>query len=69
MGNKWDDMREAYKEAETTIRAADFMIADMAKMISGKLHNIELNYQNTLVLKKLKNELSNFNLQTGRWTK
>jgi hypothetical protein len=67
MGNKWDEMREAYKEAETTIKAADFLIADMAKMISGKLRNIELNYQNYRILSKLKRELSEFNLNTRKW--
>ena len=67
MGNKWDEMREAYKEATNTIRSADSMVADMAGMISGKLRNIELTYQNSRTLNKLKRELGNFNMQTGRW--
>jgi hypothetical protein len=63
MGNKWDEMRAAYQEAETTIRAADSMVEDMAKMIVGKLKTINRAY----ILKRLKRELRSFNINTGRW--
>jgi hypothetical protein len=65
--NKWDTMRTAYKEAETTIKAADFMIADMAEMIVGRLKQIDNTYWNGTVLSKLKRELRDFNIQTKRW--
>ena len=69
MGNKWDEMREAYKEAEITIKASDSMIADMASMISGRLHNIDKNYKNGRILAKLKRELNDFNITRNWWTR
>jgi hypothetical protein len=69
MGNKWDEMNEAYKEAEATINSADYMIADMARMVSKRLRQIDMSWKNINVLIKLKTELRNFNIQTKQWKK
>ena len=61
--NKWDEMRIAYKEAETQVRAADEIINDMARMIRGKLHKVPGS-----VLADLKRELRDFNIHTKEWT-
>lgn len=65
MGNKWDDMRYAYKESELIVKSADAVVNDMAKMLTGRLRKVESTY----VLIRLKRELSDFNMQTKRWKK
>jgi len=63
MGNKWDEMRDAYKEAERQINAADAVTSDMARMICGRLRKVP-----TGTLNRLKRELRSFNIHTGRWS-
>ena len=73
--NKFDLMREAVAEAETTMRAADLMAADMAIMLVGRLravnsrsyHIRHTEYRRTQALKALKRELKDFDATTGRW--
>jgi hypothetical protein len=69
MSNKWDTMRDAYKDAEETITSADFMIADMASMITGRLRNMPKCYKNGKILAKLKRELDGFNITRNWWTR
>ena len=66
--NKWDEMREAYREAEVQIRAADAVAVDMAAMLRGRLRA----FRGTLaeeVLAALKRELRDFNANTKRWSR
>lgn len=75
MGNNFDLMRDAVKEAETTIRAADQMAVDIAFMLVGRLravnndkyHPRHGDYSRTQVLKALKRELKDFDASTGKW--
>jgi hypothetical protein len=62
MGNKWDEMRAAFMEAEETVRSADAIINAMARMLCGRLGKVSPGY-----LKSIKRELKDFNIQTGRW--
>jgi hypothetical protein len=66
--NKWDEMREAIKEAEITMRAADSMALDLAKILVGRLRKIDTSwYAGGRILGDLKRELRDFNIQTRRW--
>ena len=62
--NKFDLMREAISEAEHTIRAAESKTEWMADILS---HNGRLRSVSPSVLRRLKRELANFNMHTGRW--
>lgn len=62
MGNKWDEMRLAYQEAENQIKSADGVVNDMANMLRGRLRKV-----NQFYLKQIKRELRDFNIGTGRW--
>ncbi|MEN6431293.1 MAG: hypothetical protein ABFD06_00130 [Smithella sp.] len=64
MGNKWDEMRESYREAERQIQAADAIVNDMAGMLQGRLRKVS-----TYKLSQLKRELREFNIHTGKWNK
>lgn len=55
-------MRKAVEEAEQTMRAADNCANDMAKVLQGRLRKVS-----DWNLKKLKAELKNYNMHTGRW--
>ena len=60
--NKFDEMREAMREAKATLSAADHVAERLAEMLIGRLHTVS-SYE----LKKLKAELRSFNMSTGRW--
>jgi hypothetical protein len=56
------EMRKAVEEAEQALRAADNVANDIAKVLHGRLRKVS-----TWHLKKLKAELKNYNMHTGRW--
>ena len=60
--NQFDQMRDAMQEAEQTIRAADQMSSQMARMLRGRLNHVS-----PMVLADLKRELKRFNAHTGQW--
>ena len=62
--NKWDEMREAFKEAEIAVKAADAITNDMARMLRGRLRKVD-----GWLLADLKRELRDFNIHTSRWNK
>ena len=62
--NKFDEMREAVAEAKTTISAADSCVRVMAELCAGRLRRAEIPQS---VLRRLKNELRDYNPHTGRW--
>lgn len=62
MSNKFDEMRQAVREAETTMRAADEVADDLARVLRGRLRKCR-QYN----LQALKRELQDFNIKTGRW--
>lgn len=62
MSNVFDDMRTAIAEAETTLRAADRIAHDMARLLAGRLRHVP-----PWVLVKLKRELQNFDAQKKEW--
>jgi hypothetical protein len=64
--SKWDEMRVAYKEAESQIRASDEILVDMASMLCGRLRTLR-GWDRTAILRSLKRELRKFNITTGRW--
>lgn len=56
------EMRKAVEEAEQTKRAAANVANDIAYCLCGNLKNVS-NYN----LERLKKELRDFNIHTGRW--
>lgn len=60
--NKYDMFRAAMREAKDTMRAADNVADGMAEILEGRLRKVSPYY-----LKKLKRELSMFNVGTGKW--
>lgn len=73
--NKFDLMRDAVSEAQTTMRAADQMAVDIAFMLVGRLRTVNdrkyhprhSDWARTRVLKALKRELKDFDATTGKW--
>jgi len=62
MSNIFDDMRAAMRDARTTLAAADSVAEELGRMLVGRLNRC-----NTWTLRRLKRELRNFNITTGRW--
>ena len=61
--NIFDDMRTAVRNAQTTLRAADAVADEMARLLRGRLKSVE----DTQCLKDLKRELTKFDSHTGKW--
>lgn len=55
-------MEQAVKQAENTIKVAEMFTHKMATFLIGRLRNV-----NPSTLKRIKNELTKFNAQTGEW--
>lgn len=62
MTNKFDEMRAAMREAEQTLDAAKSVAGQMGSMLAGKLRNCHADD-----LARMKRELRDFNIHTGRW--
>lgn len=62
MANVWDDIRTALQEAEDTDRALNMYAKRMAALLPGRLRHC-----NGADLKKLKEELRDYNIHTGKW--
>jgi hypothetical protein len=58
------DLKNAVQRAKNEIYRADQAVEDMAELCAGKLKQCNVRAH---VLKKLKRELANFNIHTGRW--
>ncbi len=65
MANKFDEMRQAVREAEFTLDAADTVASQMASMLVGRMKKVNSAY----TLAQLKRELRAFNIHTGKWRK
>lgn len=63
MANKFDEMRAAVSDAESTLRAADSVVNDLARLLKGRLRKVDSGY----LLAALKNELKDFNAHTKTW--
>lgn len=59
----WSDFRAAHNQAKETLRQADDIATDMARMLVGRLRKIDSGY----TLAKLKAELADFDSRTKRW--
>lgn len=57
-------VEDAVNSARREITRADAHIKTMARMVAGRLQNANV-YHTELV--KLKKELANYNIHTGRW--
>lgn len=60
--NRFDEMRAAVNEAESTLRAVDSIAEQLARMLVGRLRKVSSYY-----LSKLKRELRDYNIHTGKW--
>jgi hypothetical protein len=59
----WEQMKEAVKDAEQTIRSCDRMVDSLAEMLIGRLRKV----WDTDTLKQLKHELRDFDSRSGLW--
>ena len=62
--NAYDQMRQAVQEAKVTMNAADSVANTMGQMLVGRLQRVDES-----TLRRLKRELRDFNIHTGRWRK
>lgn len=63
MSNPFDEIRRAVNEAGQQLRAADEVATDMARLLDGRLRRVTSTY----VLSRLKEQLRDFNMHTGKW--
>jgi hypothetical protein len=63
MSNAFGDVLAAVEQAKDQLDAADSVANNMAKLLGGRLRKV---YSRS-VLADLKRELSDFNIQTGKW--
>lgn len=66
MDNPFDEMRRAVRQAELIDCAVDRQIEDMLALIVGRLRRVH-SYGGHQKLKRLKRELRDFNINTGKW--
>lgn len=59
----YQEMNEAIREAELTVRRAETYLNQMARFLYGRLRKV-----NPDTLRNLKKELKKFNSQTGEWS-
>lgn len=57
-------MVQAVEQAHTTIRRADMVAGQMARILKGRLRTANIPQH---VLCELKKELKNYNMHTGTW--
>ena len=62
--NKFDEMKAAVGEAQHTLAAADACVNTMAALCAGRLRAADVGAYH---LKRLKDELRDYNIHTGRW--
>ena len=63
MSNPFDEIRRAVSEASQQLRAADEVATDLARLLDGRLRRVTSTY----VLSRLKEQLRDFNMHTGKW--
>lgn len=63
MSNPFDEIRRAVSEANQQLRAADDVATDLARLLDGRLRNVSSTY----LLSRLKQQLRDFNMHTGKW--
>lgn len=63
MSNPFDEIRHAVSEANQQLRAADEVATDMARLLDGRLRRVSSTY----ILSRLKEQLRDFNMHTGKW--
>lgn len=69
MSNPFDEVRTAVAEAESQLKAADAAALSMAQLLAGRLRHVQgpNYYGGTSALCKLKKELRDFDMTTGKW--
>lgn len=60
----YDQMVQAVEQAHTTIRRADMVAGQMARILRGRLRTADIPLH---VLRDLKKELKDFSMHTGEW--
>ncbi len=60
----YQEMLEAQRDAEQTIRNGDNAVRALAELMAGRLRLAEVD---VIVCEKLKRELKDFNMQTLQW--
>lgn len=60
--NHFREFRDSIRQAESDIRSVEALADDMAQMLVGRLRMARQYW-----LKKLKHELRDFNICTGKW--
>lgn len=60
----FNQMAEAVEQAHSTIRRADMVAGQMARILKGRLRTASIPHH---VLCDLKKELKDYNMHTGEW--
>lgn len=63
MSNPFDEIRRAVNDANQQLRAADEVATDLARLLDGRLRRVSSSY----TLSRLKEQLRDFNMHTGKW--
>ncbi len=61
---QWSEMNHAVNEARAIIDRADLFVAQMARLIAGKLKSGDVS---AWTLTELKKELRDFDMRSGDW--
>ena len=60
----WSDFYQAFEQAKDAQRQADKISRQMASILAGRLQTADVGASD---LCKLKKELENYNMHTGKW--
>lgn len=63
MSNPFDEILRAVNDANQQLRAADEVATDLARLLDGRLRRVNSAY----ILSRLKEQLRDFNMHTGKW--
>ena len=60
------EMKQAVNQAESTIRAVEFLASDIATLLDGRCRHVKTD-KGVRALARIKKELTDFNAQTHKW--
>jgi hypothetical protein len=64
----WDAIKTAIADSQNVFHAADQAAGDMARLLAPRIRRVDCDHwQNRDALTKLKRELRDFDMTTGRW--
>jgi hypothetical protein len=58
----WSEFSDAVRDARNTLQLADDAVRDLGGLLPGRLHKVS-----TYDLRRIKRELRDFDMVTGKW--